>query len=401
MTSPITQHALSQHGVSQRWTRRLLGRAADITGAAVIAMLVAAWFLAETATRRSMDERAELIMAAFWVLSFAAVGWSIARRRPDNRIAWLCLAFSLVWAMFYVIDALLALESLRVGTLKRPALWAALAYPLWVPGVSLVGYILLVFPNGRLPSPKWRRPAALLTTVSAALVITGFFLPGEVDESGLINPLGIESFATFKTGAAALFLVVLLVGSLIGSATAPLFRYRRASGIERLQLKWLIAAGAISATGYAVLFIVNYPVQLVWSSIPISIGMAMHRYRLYDFNRIISRTVTYSLVGLIIAVVYSVPVIALPRLLGQSSDMIVAASTLAAAAVFNPVRRWIQRTVDHRFNRTTYNVERELQALAGRLSEQIDLGSLSTDLAGAINRTLLPATTSIWIKAAE
>ncbi len=226
------------------------------------------------------------------------------------------------------------------GTLARPDLIAALAYPLWVPGVGLIGFLLLLFPDGHLPSPRWRPVAWLLGGTIAILGLTELFLPGVFLDWEYVNPLGIEALEPFREGAPGVTLVLILVLCILASAVSVVVRYRRAVGIERLQLKWMMAAGLVAAIAYALLFFWDgFYIQLVWTVIPVAIGLSMHRHRLYDIDRLISRTVAYTLVVGLLAIVYAGSVFLLRERLPGQGNIAVAASTLAVAALFNPLRR--------------------------------------------------------------
>ena len=238
-----------------------------------------------------------------WLAAFAVVGALVVSHRSGNVVGWLCLAFSSIWAIWTAGDSLLLYNELHPGTLQNPGLVAALIHPLWVPGIGLVGLLMLLFPDGKVPSPRWRPVLWGLLVVMAVLTVTEFFLPGVVQERTVVNPFGIDAFEVFR-GPVGLVLVVLLVGGIVLSAVSVVFRYRRAGQVERLQLKWLMAAALVSAVSYALLFVFDaFTVQLIFSLIPISIWIAMRRYRLYEIDRFISRTVAYGLVVATLAAV--------------------------------------------------------------------------------------------------
>ncbi len=272
------------------------------------------------------------------------------------------------------------------------------------PATGLVLLSLLWFPDGLLPSPRWRR---LQTTIIGWTLLWGVvgLLADPLDgaEHPFMPPAMAANFAS------AYEILLLGFGALLLAAAWALgSRYRRADLIRRLQLKWLFFV-----SGSYVLFWIAISIAvplaewnaigllldaLFLASLPIAMAIAVLRYHLYEIDRIISRTVTYGLVAMVIATVYAVPLILLPRLLGETSDLVVAGSTLAAASVFNPVRKRVHRAVDHRFNRARYDIEREIDAAGVRVLRQVDLADLAAEVAGTIGRTLQPASTSLWIR---
>ena len=342
---------------------------------------------------------ADALGFSVWILSFTVVGVIIAFHRSGNPIAWICLAFSGVWSIWMFLDGLLAYEAANPGSLSRPDLIAALAYPLWVPGVGLIGFLLLLFPDGHLPSPRWRPLVWLLAGTIAILTLTGFFLPGVIQETEYVNPLGVEALETFDQGAAGFALVVILVMCIVTSAVSVVIRYRTAVGNERLQLKWLMAAGVVAAAAYALLFFWDeFNIQLVWSLIPIAIGLSMHRHHLYDIDRLISRTIVYAVVVGALAIVFASVIFVLQVVSPFQDDLAVAASTLAAAAAFNPIRSRVQERVDRRFNRSRYDAERVAVEFATGLRDETDSGQILDGWAVVVTRTMQPTSMAIWLK---
>ena len=358
------------------------------------------------------------LLFAFAMYTFPALGVLIAFRRPRNSIAWLCLAIGFVWGLVAVTEPLLAYERIHPGFLRRPDLVLAVTGPLWVPGVGLIGtFLVLLFPDGRLPSARWR-PLAWLSALTMVLVSTGMLLgPANYADHGfpnLENPLGVKGLDSF----AGLFFVpiALIPVCIVASAVALLVRYRRARGIERLQLKWLVAAGAVTALTYVLVMAASLPFELIgrtfptwleslqnvtmfpFALIPVSIGIAVLRYRLYAIDRLISRTVSYAVVVGVLAAVYAGVVFLLRGLLPVQGDLAVAASTLVVAALFNPLRRGVQQRVDRRFNRPRYDAELEVERFAGRLRTHLDLDELTGDLLGVVVKTVQPSMASLWIQ---
>jgi hypothetical protein len=334
----------------------------------------------------------------FWISAFTAVGVLIAFHRPGNPIAWICLGFSAVWSFWVLGESMLFFESSNPGSLRRPDLLAALAHPLWVPGVGLIGYLLLLFPDGHLASPRWRPVARVLGGTMALLTLTGFFLPGLVQDTVYPNPLGIEVLEPFDQGAAGFALVITLVLCILASAVSVVIRYRRASGNERLQLKWLMAAGLVAALAYPLIFFLgDFDVQLVWALIPIAIGLSMHRHRLYDIDRLISRTVVYTVVVGVVALVFIGVIFVFQEVLGAEGPIGVAGSTLASAAVFNPLRRKVQERVDRRFNRSRFDARRVAEGFAGDLANETDAGRIVDGWLQVVSETLQPTLVGVWV----
>jgi hypothetical protein len=330
---------------------------------------------------------------------FAVVGALVVLHRPGNSIGWLCLAFSAVWATWSAGDALLIYDEAYPGTLDDPGLLAALIHPLWVPGVGIIGLLLLLFPNGRVPSRRWRPVLWGLIAVMVVLMVTAFFVPGVVQDRTVVNPLGIESFEVFDNGPIGMALVVLLICGIVLSALSVVFRYRAADRVERLQLKWLMAAAIVSAVSYAVLFIVgDLPIQLMFSLIPIAIWFAMRRHRLYDIDRLISRTVAYAAVVTVLALVYFGVVFVLQDLLPGDDSLAVAGSTLIVAAIFNPLRRRALARVDRFFNRSQYDAERVVEGFAEGLRDETDADRIMSGWMGVVSQTMEPSSVGIWTR---
>ncbi|WP_052667283.1 hypothetical protein [Nitriliruptor alkaliphilus] len=356
------------------------------------------------------------VVLNFALAAFPVVGLLIAVRRPRNRVAWLCLGIGLVWAVELVVIAGVAHEAVRPGLVPRPDLLLALGLPLWIPGFLLIGtFLLLVFPDGSLPSPRWR-PVAWTSGVLIGVLYLLFALePATYDDygfPGVVNPLAVEQLR----GHPVFELLVALTPILVVVSAVGLFRrYRRSDGVERLQLKWLVAAVALFAVVYLLVVAAALVVTIrggddqavidigimagsSFGLIAMSIGVAVTRYRLFEIDRLISRTVTYGLVVAVLAGVYLTGVLVLGDLLPAQSQFGVAGSTLAVAALFNPLRRRVQRSVEQRFNRSRYDAERELDRFAGRLRDELDLDSLTDDLLDVVATTLQPTRADVWLR---
>jgi hypothetical protein len=344
----------------------------------------------------------------------ATVGAIVASRRPENPVGWLlCLSGVAVgtssFASQYAIHALLA----RPGSLPagEALAWIA-AWQLPVMIGLQVSYLLL-FPTGRLPSRRWRWTAWLVVAFVLAGVVLSAFSPGAyLGSLGPIrNPLGIEGL----TGA---YKALLYAGAplLFGAAVLSLFvRLRRAEGLERQQLKWFAYAAAMFALGIVLIVIplaIDTPSWFVraatavftaaGTTVPVAIGIAILRYRLYDIDRIINRTLVYGSLTALLAVVYLGGVIssqyAFRTLTGQGSQLAIVASTLAIAALFNPLRKRIQAFVDRRFYRSRYDARKTLESFSSKLRDETDLDALNDELVGVVGETMQPAHASLWLR---
>ena len=350
-------------------------------------------------------------------LAFCVVGALVASRFSRNPVGWLILAFGVTGALSLTLE-----EYARIGLVSQPGSlpWPELAtgalavFADWVPP-GLLALAFLFFPDGRLPSQRWRKVVWLVVIVCGVNSLAGAFSPGRVLEiRGTTNPLGnadlAEAFAPVLALSGVLLLVVFLLcaGSLI-------IRFRRSRGDERQQIKWfafvmitafLFVANAIEAlagtdpVGDRVGLIV-FPILL--SAVPVAIGVAIFRYRLYDIDRIISRTLAYGALTAILGGGYLLAVLGLQSVLPlpEDSPLIVAVSTLGMVAAFGPLRTRIQHFVDRRFNRSRYDAAVTIADFAVRLRTETDLDSLAANLVGVVDRTMRPSIVSLWLRAGE
>jgi hypothetical protein len=340
------------------------------------------------------------------------VGALIAARRPEHPIGWLLLASGLLigTAQFAGQYAYYTLVT-RPGSLPfgQAMLWLA-GWPNSA-GFGLVVFLLLLFPTGRLLSPGWRPVARFATAVYVANVVGYAFAPGPQAFGPLANPLGIEAFA----GAVAAVLQAVAVGlglvSLVAAVASLVLRLRRAQGVERLQLKWFCYAAALFpiVVGLAIVFprlgsdrVDGLIVTLPLLALPVSIGIAVLRYRLYDIDRLINRTLVYALLTATLALTYAAVVLVLGQLFGEAGgnppSWAVAGATLAVAALFQPLRRRIQQAVDRRFNRRRYDAARTVEAFSTRLRDEVDLDMLSVELLAVVDQTVQPTQASLWLR---
>jgi hypothetical protein len=300
---------------------------------------------------------------------------------------------------------------LRHGDLPLGGM-ALLAQPGWAPGIVLLGLLVLLFPDGRLPSSRWRWLVATYAAVGAlwmagTVVLTVRALADhrtQVDSGGnLLLLSGHDPAAGWWNVLQNLFFP-LLIACWLASIASQALSFRRSSGERRQQLKWLLAGSAATlvAIGLAALlrsvpWLSDVIGVIGFLALPVSIGVAVLRYRLFDIDRIVSRTLAYAIVTGLLVGVYAGLVLLTTEVFGFHTPVAVAASTLAAAALFTPVRRRVQRLVDRRFNRARYDAETTVAAFADRLKDAVNLDSVRDDLAGTVHQALEPAHLSVWV----
>jgi hypothetical protein len=343
------------------------------------------------------------------VLSAATVGAVLASRRPRHPVGWLLLGFALSLTAAGVITSYVI-----YGLLARPgALPAAHAVARYYPAtgaaaLGLLSLVLLLTPTGSLPSARWRWWAWVTAATPVALVLVVPVVPGRLDPQLLVasSPFsdralgGVLLVATRVALAVTALAVAVAAGSLV-------VRFRRAQGVERQQLRWVALAAALMVLAVPVVLApvaLESPILVDWAPavwvvvLPVAVGAAILRYRLYDLDRIISRTVAYGLLTLLLGGGYAVVVLGLGQLLERESPLVVAAATLAVAAVFQPARRRVQAVVDRRFNRRRHDTTRIVEGFGARLRDQVDLDTLTADLLAVVDQTMQPTQTSLWLR---
>ncbi len=358
------------------------------------------------------------------VFTYPVAGLLIATRRPGNRIGWILLAIGLGWGVSNATsysDYGLRLHHRVPGATAV----AALGSSFWVVPIVLTGtFLLLLFPDGRLPGPRWRPVAWLSGAAIVVGVLSEVLTPGDMTQAGYPgtrNPFGVSALGTVADEAKlGLILVPFLM---VASAAALIVRFRRARGDDRRQIKWLAAAAAVVAVTYAVVELISvlvYPssqhapgwlllsqgVALVsFGLIPAAIGIAILRHRLFDIDLIVRRTLVYAVLVACLAAIYLAGVYAIEAVVrsvsGSSGTLAVTLSTLAVALAFQPLRHRIQRAVDRRFYRAGYDAGRTLDAFSARLRDQIDLDTLSSDVLAVVGEALHPAHAALWLRPTE
>ena len=343
---------------------------------------------------------------------FAVVGLVLAWRKPGNPLGWIILgaaAFSMLSedASYYTV----ADYRLHHGGL--PLGWVALlAQPGWAPTIVLLGLTFLLFPDGRPPSPRWRwilwvyAGIGLLWIAGTVVVTVGAIIGHhtQVDSSGNLLLLSGTNPASGWWNVLQFVFFPLLALCWLASLAGQVASWRRSSGERRQQLKWLMAGSAVALAGLAIALTIGNSSALAsviglagWFAFPVCIGVAVLKYRLFDIDRVISRTLGYAIVTGVLVGVYAGIVLLATRVLPFSGPVAVAAATLAAAALFNPLRRRVQKIVDRRFNRARYDADRIVAAFAARLQDAVDLNSVRDALASVVDQALEPAQVSVWI----
>ena len=349
-------------------------------------------------------------LQAVWAMSFPLVGAVIATHRPRNPLGWMFLFIGLsegliIFGYEYATYVFLTAPGAAPG--GELATWVSQSA--WAPALGLaLCYVPLLFPDGRLPSPRWR-PVAWLSaipitviTVLTAVVAWPWRGPALLDPDGI--PQDTSAFDAVFFPA-----YILMLGCGLACLTALVLRFRRARRVERQQLKWLLFACAVTIT---IVLVVQPGTSSQWDlglllavpffpALPVAAGIAILRYRLYEIDRIINRTLVYGLLTAVLGLCYAAGSLLFVLIAGAGADppsWLVAAGTLAAAAVFRPVRGRIQAVVDRRFNRRRYHAAKTIEAFSTRLRDEIDLDTLSAELVAVVHQTMEPTHISCWLR---
>jgi hypothetical protein len=350
-----------------------------------------------------------------FAVGFSTVGAVIASRSaPENSIGWLFCAIGFSFGVIhfsaeYAIYTLLAQPGTLIG--GEAAAWI-LSWG-WVLAVGFIVFLSLLFPDDRLPSRRWRWFAWLSLILIITGAVWGAFTPGLILSLGRINnPLGVEGLPNVWKLTQTLMLTLIFV-----SAASLFMRLRRASGVERQQIKWFTYTGVVASSAALLTYTISEPMGALWLKwvgyvvmqialigMPISMGIAILHYRLYDIDLIINRTLVYGALTVMLALVYFGGVTATQAifrtLTGQEEQpqLAIVVSTLVIAALFNPLRRRIQSFIDRRFYRRKYDARKTLEAFSAKLRDETDLDALSDDLVGVVRETMQPAHASLWLR---
>jgi|tagenome__1003787_1003787.scaffolds.fasta_scaffold20927971_2 hypothetical protein len=361
------------------------------------------WLLGDAA----VGDHVPLLEWAVNALGFVGipiVGAVMAARLPANSYGWIWCATGLA---FVVSDA------------ARPVV-AAAGWPTWIAWVlvgwgfvtliCLLFFVFLLFPTGRLPTDRWRWVARAAVTLDVLLLVMVPLIP-DPDDAATASPWVLPGAVGRFLAQAADVGVYVMLGFVLAAMAALLLRFRRSGPVERRQLTWFVYATVLNAvllvldSVFGVLpqnLLVTALDALGFALLPVAVGVAVLRYRLFEIDRIVSRTVSYGLLSAVLVCVYLLVVALLRPLLEPltgSSTVAVAASTLAVAGVFNPARRRLQAAVDRRFDRSRYDADRAVEAFAARLREQVDLDQISAGLRETVAATVAPGRVAVWLRA--
>jgi hypothetical protein len=374
---------------------------------------VVAFVLVVSDTADGGDGAAGRVAAVFFILAFATTGAVVASRQRSNPLGWLMCGCAVAFALGGATVAWGGLEA-QGREVPNVALAAWVGTFVWILGIGPAAtFLLLLFPTGRLPSPRWRA-VAWLAGAAIVLSVVGLTLDsGPIEDTTLQNPVGLagaEGVLSFFRAAGTATLLLAAAASIASLAV----RFRRAAGEERQQIKWIAYAAPLVIGGVALSFAIeststsdaaidaaNAAVSASLALVPVAIAVAVLRHRLFDIDIVISRTLVYggltaTLVGVYLGCVLLLGLALSP--LAARSDLAIAGSTLAVAALFRPARRRIQALVDRRFNRRRYDAARTLDRFGKRLRDEVDLDALGTDLRGVVRETVQPAHVSLWLR---
>lgn len=371
-----------------------------------------AWALGLRIDRQTLtfNEIIELVPT----LGIALVATVLIWKRPGNLVGWILAALGIAGAFVEATSALFEPSP------DRPLSGIELAMitidrKLFLANFGLVAALFHTFPTGRTASPIWRKVARVTFIAFVLMALQFAFDPGPVDNelppgpANPLNPIGVTgpvgtALRVLGTAATPVF----LIGGLVGGVASIVHRYRRAGLVERLQLKWFAATAAIfgsflllnvflRGTDLVSIEVLDVALSVMATGFPVAIGVSVLRYRLYDIDRIISRTVAYTIVTALLGGTFALIVLLPTQLVGADTpDYVIAAATLVVAALFGPVRRRVQNAVDRRFNRARYDASRTIEAFATRLREQVDIDALGAELQDIVIRTMQPSHVSLW-----
>jgi hypothetical protein len=359
----------------------------------------------------SVGDADTVVLSLAIVLTFSVVGAIVASRHPRNTIGWLFCAIGLAvgfnglaggYAEYWLVS------DRGSRSLGETAAW--FGSWAWTAQLIALTFLLLLFPDGRLPSPRWR-PVAWCAGLGLGGFVVGYaFDAGPLEDfPQVVNPYGIDSPVVSVVGVAGGLVVV---GSMVASAVSVIVRARHAGRVERQQIKWLAYGGAVvvgtslvaSAIAIWSVTVTILIINLALLGLPLFTGIAIVRYRLYDIDIIINRTLVYGTLTATVVAVYFGGVATLQALFcaltgqEQQSQLAIVISTLVIAALFNPLRRRIQAFIDRRFYRKKYNAAKTLEEFSMKLRDETDLKALSDDVVGVVSETMQPAHVSLWLR---
>jgi hypothetical protein len=342
------------------------------------------------------------------------LGGLIASRRPENLYGWLWLGLGLSAALLQLAGSYAGYALVvEPDSLPAPRTISQVLGMAWGMGIILLPFLLLLFPTGRLPSRRWRPVAWAVLLAGAVLLISGLFLPGESNFGPFENPLGVGGLlgeVVFFVTVAVVFAIFVAV---VLSALSLVLRYRRAGGIERQQIKWFAYAAVLFGGSLVFGGFLGQDLPGIWDAlfetmtfVPlyVAVGVAILRYRLYDIDVLINRTLVYGALTATLALVYFGGVATTQTMFRaltgqeQQPQLAIVVSTLVIAALFNPLRRRIQGFIDRRFYRRKYDAAKTLEAFSAKLRDETDLEALNSELVGVVMETMQPAHVSLWLR---
>jgi hypothetical protein len=398
----------SRLAAGRRWTATL---AWAVAGLSVLALVPAARLT--TLSQAAGLPDAQLAAAAVGAVvlatvSAAAVGALLASRRPRHPVGWLLLGIGLGLAANVLVEPYVKYGLLvRPGSLPAARYLVGLTYVTTLIWLSCAGFVLLLTPTGRLPSPRWRWWARAAAAAPLVVALALLVQPDPLAPEYRGNPLAVPALSRVLVVPAVAGIVIILGSPLVGAGSL-VGRFHRARGTERQQLRWLALAAVLGALLLLVALVAAFvfsedgvvltSLALCVALLPLATGAAILRYRLYDLDRIISRTLAYGLLSVLLGLGYATVVLGLGRLLPQRSSLAVAAATLTVAAVVQPLRRRIQAAVDRRFNRRRHDAALTIAAFGHRLRDQVDLDTLTGELLAVVDQTIQPTQASLWLR---
>ncbi len=354
------------------------------------------------------------------VVSTVTVGAVLVNRLPGHIVGWLLLAGGLSLAVSVAAGGLADYGlNQHPGSVPGAVCFAIIAGATGGTFIGLLGgFVPLYFPTGQLPSPRWRVVALIAIVPTLSPVITNLFgpFPAGTYPADVTNPLALNGIGGQFVALLGPVSVVLGVVGLLGVIASLVVRYRRAQGVERAQLKWFAYVGLVVVptlllaivTGGATTGPMAIFTNVAWAAaiggltlMPVTIGIAILRYRLYEIDRLVSRTISWAAVTVVLGASFVLAILVVQTLLApvtSSNELAVAASTLLVFALFQPIRRRVQRFVDLRFNRARYDADRTISAFAGRLRDEVDLEQLRAEILATVSQTVEPSSVSLWLR---
>lgn len=346
------------------------------------------------------DGSTHILLAA--ALAFVFMGSLVSSRVPGHRVGWVLTANGML-----LVGSGIAVAFADLGL----AFGGAIGYWTWVSWFISIGFLVLWFPTGRVASPRWRWVQWLGGLVLGFVGITCLFaerlcVEGSDNQCnvGVDNPIGIPGVPNPEYGPLATPILLFMIGFLVLAAASLVVRLFKARGVERQQLKWL-AIGMVFFVAWMLipeqvmpLWLENLLLGVAVVGLPVSISLAVLRYRLYDIDRFVSRTVSYVIVVVLLGATYALGLAGLTSLLNTESSLTVAATTLAVAALFNPLRKRVQGFVDRRFNRSRYDAQRVMDEFTGALRDRVDGADLADDWLDVVSKTMQPTMAGLWLR---